>query len=37
MPACVGGRIRVGSRVAEIVEVLGPQGNPPCTVRFSDG
>ncbi|MGW2543467.1 DUF1918 domain-containing protein [Kitasatospora sp. NPDC001574] len=37
MPANVGDRIRVGSRVGEIVEVLGPLGSPPYTVRFDDG
>ncbi|MEU0940800.1 DUF1918 domain-containing protein [Embleya sp. NPDC005971] len=37
MPANVGDRIRMGSRTAEIVEVLGPRGNPPYTVRFDDG
>jgi hypothetical protein len=24
-------------RVAEVVEVLGPEGNPPFRVRFEDG
>ncbi|UYQ61172.1 DUF1918 domain-containing protein [Streptomyces peucetius] len=24
-------------KVAEVVEVLGPQGNPPFRVRFEDG
>jgi hypothetical protein len=24
-------------RVAEVVEVLGPRGNPPFRVRFEDG
>jgi hypothetical protein len=24
-------------RVAEVVEVLGPEGNPPYRVRFQDG
>ncbi|CAL9585724.1 DUF1918 domain-containing protein [Streptomyces sp. enrichment culture] len=24
-------------RVAEIVEVMGPEGNPPYRVRFEDG
>jgi Domain of unknown function (DUF1918) len=24
-------------RVAEVVEVLGPEGNPPYRVRFEDG
>ncbi|MEU0940795.1 DUF1918 domain-containing protein [Embleya sp. NPDC005971] len=37
MPASVGDRIRVGSRIGEIVEVLGPLGSPPYTVRFEDG
>ncbi|ATW47638.1 DUF1918 domain-containing protein [Streptomyces xantholiticus] len=24
-------------KIAEVVEVLGPQGNPPFRVRFEDG
>ncbi|MEV6397880.1 DUF1918 domain-containing protein [Streptomyces sp. NPDC051907] len=24
-------------RIAEVVEVLGPEGNPPFRVRFEDG
>ncbi|WP_225631010.1 DUF1918 domain-containing protein [Streptomyces solaniscabiei] len=41
MFATVGDQIHLrsgaGQRVGEIVEVRGPEGEPPCLVRFSDG
>ncbi|GAA2261319.1 DUF1918 domain-containing protein [Streptomyces amakusaensis] len=32
-----GRTVGVHDRVAEVVEVLGPEGSPPYRVRFEDG
>ncbi|GAA1077164.1 DUF1918 domain-containing protein [Nocardiopsis composta] len=44
MQATVGDRVKINSRVVgmkeqtgEIVEVRGPEGEPPYLVRFEDG